>query len=194
MSFQRCSSPSTYSFIKRFFLLPFFHHFSSSLSNNRRMGFSSFTFLCFSLLPSFLLLLLPFSSSSPSNLPVLSFHEAYNHLFGDANLLLLNHGKSVHLYLDERTGPLFLPFFLSLQIYFNPFVFLFFLFFFLFRFLFSGAGFLSQDLYLHGFFSASIKLPADYTAGVVVAFYVSWIVVFVGFLGNAFNCVSLISD
>lgn len=36
-----------------------------------------------------------------------------------------------------------------------------------------GSGFVSQDLYLHGFFSASIKLPADYTAGVVVAFYVS---------------------
>ena len=40
-------------------------------------------------------------------------------------------------------------------------------------FVFAGSGFVSQDLYLHGFFSASIKLPADYTAGVVVAFYVS---------------------
>ncbi|KAK3442514.1 hypothetical protein EUGRSUZ_B02660 [Eucalyptus grandis] len=37
----------------------------------------------------------------------------------------------------------------------------------------TGSGFASQDLYLHGFFSASIKLPADYTAGVVVAFYMS---------------------
>ncbi|XXG81784.1 hypothetical protein AAC387_Pa09g2354 [Persea americana] len=37
----------------------------------------------------------------------------------------------------------------------------------------TGAGFVSQDLYLHGFFSASIKLPSDYTAGVVVAFYMS---------------------
>lgn len=37
----------------------------------------------------------------------------------------------------------------------------------------SGAGFASQDLYLHGFFSASIKLPTDYAAGVVVAFYMS---------------------
>ncbi|KAG6532453.1 hypothetical protein ZIOFF_006298 [Zingiber officinale] len=35
-----------------------------------------------------------------------------------------------------------------------------------------GAAFASQDLYLHGFFSASIKLPSDYVAGVVVAFYV----------------------
>ncbi|KAI3731676.1 hypothetical protein L1987_62865 [Smallanthus sonchifolius] len=37
----------------------------------------------------------------------------------------------------------------------------------------TGSGFVSQDLYFHGFFSASIKLPADYTAGVVVAFYMS---------------------
>ncbi|KAI7748493.1 hypothetical protein M8C21_009375 [Ambrosia artemisiifolia] len=37
----------------------------------------------------------------------------------------------------------------------------------------TGSGFLSHDLYLHGFFSASIKLPAYYTAGVVVAFYMS---------------------
>ncbi|XP_042456883.1 probable xyloglucan endotransglucosylase/hydrolase protein 28 [Zingiber officinale] len=37
----------------------------------------------------------------------------------------------------------------------------------------TGAGFASQDLYLHGFFSGSIKLPSDYAAGVVVAFYMS---------------------
>lgn len=37
----------------------------------------------------------------------------------------------------------------------------------------TGSGFVSNDLYFHGFFSASIKLPADYTAGVVVAFYMS---------------------
>uniref|UniRef100_A0A2P2JAU0 Xyloglucan endotransglucosylase/hydrolase n=2 Tax=Rhizophora mucronata TaxID=61149 RepID=A0A2P2JAU0_RHIMU len=37
----------------------------------------------------------------------------------------------------------------------------------------TGSGFISHDLYLHGYFSASIKLPADYTAGVVVAFYMS---------------------
>ncbi|ERN15539.1 hypothetical protein AMTR_s00048p00113910 [Amborella trichopoda] len=29
------------------------------------------------------------------------------------------------------------------------------------------------DLYMHGYFSADIKLPSDYTAGVVVAFYTS---------------------
>ncbi|KAK9074909.1 hypothetical protein SSX86_003228 [Deinandra increscens subsp. villosa] len=37
----------------------------------------------------------------------------------------------------------------------------------------TGSGFLSHNLYLHGFFSASIKLPDYYTAGVVVAFYMS---------------------
>ena len=36
----------------------------------------------------------------------------------------------------------------------------------------AGAGFASQAAYLHGSFSARIKLPADHTAGVVVAFYV----------------------
>ncbi|KAK8707066.1 hypothetical protein V6N13_058133 [Hibiscus sabdariffa] len=36
----------------------------------------------------------------------------------------------------------------------------------------TGSRFVPQDLYLHGYFSASIKLPAaDYTAGFVVAFY-----------------------
>ncbi|KAL3635912.1 putative xyloglucan endotransglucosylase/hydrolase protein 27 [Castilleja foliolosa] len=37
----------------------------------------------------------------------------------------------------------------------------------------TGSGFVSQEVYLHGYFSASIKLPADYTAGVVVTFYMS---------------------
>ncbi|TKV97197.1 hypothetical protein SEVIR_9G478400v4 [Setaria viridis] len=37
----------------------------------------------------------------------------------------------------------------------------------------TGAGFASQGAYLHGLFSARIKLPADHTAGVVVAFYMS---------------------
>ncbi|XP_047085950.1 probable xyloglucan endotransglucosylase/hydrolase protein 27 [Lolium rigidum] len=37
----------------------------------------------------------------------------------------------------------------------------------------TGSGFASQAAHLHGFFSASIKLPSDHTAGVVVAFYMS---------------------
>ncbi|KAL3737750.1 hypothetical protein ACJRO7_019299 [Eucalyptus globulus] len=38
---------------------------------------------------------------------------------------------------------------------------------------FSGSGFISSNLYKYGFFSARIKLPSDYTAGIVVAFYTS---------------------
>ncbi|KAK0603505.1 hypothetical protein LWI29_005643 [Acer saccharum] len=37
----------------------------------------------------------------------------------------------------------------------------------------TGAGFISSSMYNHGFFSALIKLPADYTAGICVAFYTS---------------------
>uniref|UniRef100_A0A0C9RPN3 Xyloglucan endotransglucosylase/hydrolase n=1 Tax=Wollemia nobilis TaxID=56998 RepID=A0A0C9RPN3_9CONI len=37
----------------------------------------------------------------------------------------------------------------------------------------TGSGVVSQDLYQYGFFSASIKLPEDYTAGIVTAFYTS---------------------
>ncbi|XP_042382404.1 probable xyloglucan endotransglucosylase/hydrolase protein 33 isoform X2 [Zingiber officinale] len=37
----------------------------------------------------------------------------------------------------------------------------------------SGCGFKSKEIYYYGFFSAAIKLPSDYSAGVVVAFYVS---------------------
>ncbi|KAL4585894.1 hypothetical protein LXL04_010521 [Taraxacum kok-saghyz] len=37
----------------------------------------------------------------------------------------------------------------------------------------TGAGFRSSDLYNHGLFSARIKLPSEYTAGIVVAFYTS---------------------
>ncbi|CAH2037661.1 unnamed protein product [Thlaspi arvense] len=37
----------------------------------------------------------------------------------------------------------------------------------------TGSGFVSNDIFLNGFFSSSIKLPADYSAGVVIAFYLS---------------------
>ncbi|XP_077236189.1 putative xyloglucan endotransglucosylase/hydrolase protein 28 [Tasmannia lanceolata] len=80
-----------------------------------------------------------YAFATPKDLPILSFEEGYTQLFGDSNLILLRHGKTVQISLDQRTG----------------------------------AGFASQDLYLHGFFSASIKLPSDYTAGVIVAFYMS---------------------
>ncbi|PON98584.1 Xyloglucan endotransglucosylase/hydrolase [Trema orientale] len=38
---------------------------------------------------------------------------------------------------------------------------------------FTGSGFISSSHYHHGFFSANIKLPSDYTAGICVAFYTS---------------------
>ncbi|KAJ8630425.1 hypothetical protein MRB53_023748 [Persea americana] len=37
----------------------------------------------------------------------------------------------------------------------------------------SGSGFFSQKNYYYGFFSTAIKLPPDYTAGVVVAYYMT---------------------
>ncbi|XP_076941589.1 putative xyloglucan endotransglucosylase/hydrolase protein 30 [Bidens hawaiensis] len=37
----------------------------------------------------------------------------------------------------------------------------------------TGAGFRSSNMYKHGLYSARIKLPSEYTAGVVVAFYTS---------------------
>ncbi|CAL4932474.1 unnamed protein product [Urochloa decumbens] len=44
----------------------------------------------------------------------------------------------------------------------------------------TGSGFVSKTAYHHGYFSASIKLPDDHTAGVVVAFYLSNADVFPG--------------
>ncbi|XP_065882203.1 probable xyloglucan endotransglucosylase/hydrolase protein 30 [Euphorbia lathyris] len=38
---------------------------------------------------------------------------------------------------------------------------------------FTGSGFISSKMYKYGFFSANIKLPAEYTAGICVAFYTS---------------------
>lgn len=37
----------------------------------------------------------------------------------------------------------------------------------------TGSGFISSNMYNYGFFSARIKLPSNYTAGLCVAFYVS---------------------
>ncbi|MCO5586468.1 hypothetical protein L7F22_040408 [Adiantum nelumboides] len=37
----------------------------------------------------------------------------------------------------------------------------------------SGSGFVSLENYMYAYFSASIKLPSDYTAGIVLAFYTS---------------------
>nr|GMD76200.1 probable xyloglucan endotransglucosylase/hydrolase protein 30 [Ipomoea batatas] len=56
----------------------------------------------------------------------------------------------------------------------------------------SGSGIISTEYYSHGYFSASIKLPSEYTAGIVVAFYTSNVDMFeknhdeldIEFLGN----------
>ncbi|KAL0446483.1 UNVERIFIED_CONTAM: putative xyloglucan endotransglucosylase/hydrolase protein 30 [Sesamum latifolium] len=56
----------------------------------------------------------------------------------------------------------------------------------------SGSGIISSDYYNYGFFSASIKMPSGYTAGIVVAFYTSNVDTFernhdeldIEFLGN----------
>jgi xyloglucan:xyloglucosyl transferase len=42
----------------------------------------------------------------------------------------------------------------------------------------SGSGFISSDYYNYGLFSAKIKLPSNYSAGIVVAFYTSNVDVF----------------
>ncbi|RRT70704.1 hypothetical protein B296_00004335 [Ensete ventricosum] len=101
------------------------------------------------------------------NLTTLAFEEGYTQLFGDSNLMLHREGRSVHLSLDQRTGACCLPSYsftvcVLASSFFIPSI-----------KRWMGAGFASQDLYLHGFFSASVKLPADYAAGVVVAFYMS---------------------
>ncbi|KAL6524737.1 putative xyloglucan endotransglucosylase/hydrolase protein 30 [Orobanche minor] len=57
---------------------------------------------------------------------------------------------------------------------------------------FSGSGIISSDYYNYGFFSASIKMPSEHTAGVCVAFYTSNVDTFernhdeldIEFLGN----------
>ena len=115
-------------------------------------------------------------SGSSKELPIISFDEGYSPLFGDANLAILKDGKTVHMSLDERTGHVcFVVFsgygFLILWRLVLCWILGFWQCFWVLGH--TGSGFISQDLYLHGFFSASIKLPADYTAGVVVAFYVS---------------------
>ncbi|KAL0324625.1 UNVERIFIED_CONTAM: putative xyloglucan endotransglucosylase/hydrolase protein 30 [Sesamum calycinum] len=57
---------------------------------------------------------------------------------------------------------------------------------------FSGSGIISSDYYNYGFFSASIKMPSQHAAGIVVAFYTSNVDTFeknhdeldIEFLGN----------
>ena len=101
------------------------------------------------------------------NVTTLRFEEGYIPLFGERNILRSDDHRSVRLLLDHHTGAKFdLNKFIVIvggdhnkSPFWN-----------------SGSGFISSDLYNHGFFSAKIKLPSEYTAGVVVAFYVSIVV------------------
>ncbi|CAN1297383.1 Probable xyloglucan endotransglucosylase/hydrolase protein 28 [Linum perenne] len=123
-------------------------------------------------------LLVSASGFHHGNLAIVPFDEGYTQLFGDNNLVIHKDGNAVHLSLDERTGWGFVSFFAfflcrpSVCVIVSKRNSNFLIFFCFFPFV-AGSGFVSQDLYAHGYFSASIKLPADYTAGVVVAFYMS---------------------
>lgn len=90
--------------------------------------------LCFVFLCSFLFLLS--NAEKPS---AISFHEGFNPLYGEFNVVPYEQNKSVRISMDER----------------------------------SSSGFHSKQMYMHGHFQSSIKLPANYTAGVVVTFYTS---------------------
>lgn len=107
------------------------------------------------------------------NVTTRGFEDGYMPLFGERNVLPSGDGRSVRLLLDQYTGEglcsstsssgllSWAPFcVLEWATHAS-------------RDSAAGSGFISSDLYNHGFFSAKIKLPSDYTAGVVVAFYVS---------------------
>lgn len=109
-----------------------------------------------------------FVANASFNVSTIRFDEGYSPLFGDGNLVRSPDGKSVRLLLDRFTGISFrnrsvyerIRFLISVVLIFIWMICL-------------GSGFISSKMYNHGFFSARIKLPSDYTAGIVVAFYVS---------------------
>lgn len=140
------------------------------------------TLLQFLLSPSLLLFIFFFSFSNAAfDLATIPFNDAYSPLFGDGNLVRSADGNGVQLLLDRFTGKLsykniliclydqnfpvtkikFYIYALFLElIYFVWWIYV-------------GSGFVSSNMYQHGFFSANIKLPSNYSAGICVAFYVS---------------------
>ncbi|GJM98878.1 hypothetical protein PR202_ga15926 [Eleusine coracana subsp. coracana] len=103
----------------------------------------------------------------------LAFEEGYTQIFGSSNLALHPGGKRVRLALDQSTGQSVSA--IPVSVFPSSSLLLL-------RTITgssssctaaTGSGFASQGLFLHGFFSAAIKLPAAYAAGVVVAFYLS---------------------
>lgn len=109
-----------------------------------------------------------FVANASFNVSTIRFDEGYSPLFGDGNLVRSPDGKSVRLLLDRFTGISFRNHSVYERIRFLISVVLIFIW-----MNFLGSGFISSKMYNHGFFSARIKLPSDYTAGIVVAFYVS---------------------
>ncbi|KAK4415793.1 putative xyloglucan endotransglucosylase/hydrolase protein 27 [Sesamum alatum] len=96
---------------------------------------SDFLFLC---TPS-IFFLVSFAQNYPSKLVTLPFpfHEAFNPLYGEGNIVTYDGNNSVQISMDETTS----------------------------------SGFHSKLMYVHGYFQTSLKLPENYTAGVVVTFY-----------------------
>lgn len=137
--------------------------------------------------PFILVLLLVVPCIAAFNVTTLSFNDAYAPLFGFNNIVRSADDRSVRLILDRSYGDRhffsyinfgsisffqFISAHKCIKLAFFPFnenIF----FILLIIIIVVGSGFISSDMYLHGFFSASIKLPSDYTAGIVVAFYVS---------------------
>ncbi|PIN13339.1 Xyloglucan:xyloglucosyl transferase [Handroanthus impetiginosus] len=77
--------------------------------------------------------------SCAENPSIVSFHQGFDPLYGELNIIPYEGNNSVQISMDERTS----------------------------------SGFHSKLMYVHGYFETSLKLPGNYTAGVVVAFYTS---------------------
>ncbi|CAN4076309.1 unnamed protein product [Withania somnifera] len=134
---------------------------------------------------SLLLLLYIFPSSATTtafNLSTITFEQGYSPLFSDFNIQTSPDDRSFRLLLNRFSGK-------SINYFKNILLYLFVCKFILYI---AGSGVISTEYYNYGFFSASIKLPGVYTAGIVVAFYTSNVDTFeknhdeldIEFLGN----------
>lgn len=107
------------------------------------------------------------------NVSTISFDEGYTPLFGDGNLVRSPNGRSARLLLDRFTG-ININIYMYMQLVLSVLEFNFVTGLYMIYVKFTGSGFISSKMYKYGFFSANIKLPGDYTAGICVAFYVSY--------------------
>lgn len=133
-------------------------------------------------------------TNSAFDLATIPFNDGYSHLFGDGNVVRSSDGNGVQLLLDRYTGNYIIKSyhthakydqlcFVSLRFIFSCMIF----FFNWLSFFYIGSGFISSNMYQHGFFSANIKLPSNYSAGICVAFYVSIhkIIIFLNFFNQS---------